>query len=60
MMFMMLVCRYPSLGDDRAGCIPAHCSGKRSVLDLGFPCSVLGALEIIMRFDSVTRAAKSN
>ena len=42
----MLGCRNPSFGDDKAGCISAHCGGKPLIADLNFSCSFLGAFEI--------------
>ena len=57
-MVMVLGCRDPSLRDDKAGCMSAHWGNKRSISGLKLPILVVRAVEKIVRFDVVARAAK--
>ena len=58
-MVRVLGCWDPSLGDDKAGCISAHWGNKRSIPGLASPILVMRAVEKIVRFDVVARAAKN-
>ena len=40
----------PLTWDDKAGCISAHCGGKRLILDMGFARFFSGILEITAQF----------
>ena len=56
-MVILSGCQYPSLWDDKAGCICAPRSRRRLTLDLDFPYFIPEAFKIIVRFDGVARAA---